>query len=1216
MIKKIIKLSNDKKNIEKTKQNVNQIKKMLKGFPIIKEINNIKIKIEDNSEEYVYILLDILHDNMNGELKNRIEKMKKNSIFNKIINKNNIIEIQNQLLNYEKDIDKIYGYLEEFYKHKQIEITPLYPFLYDKNFNNDIYNKQEFNKYKESMIETLYNKGEFVKTKTQNIVSTYISPNTPYNGILLYHGVGTGKTCAAISISELFKDYVYENDKKINILTPSNTLTEQWKKEIFNYDKYEQEGLYTQCTGTDYTSILNNINLKNIKKESKINQINKIIKKYYNFYGYQKFSNDFNNNTSKLSINDKILYTQNNYSNSIIILDEIHYIRSINNKDKSIIPTLMFIARYSDNCKFILLSATPMYNTAEEIILLLNILLINDNREPINKKLYKNNKLDKKLLINYSRGYISYIRGENPNTFPIKLYPNDSEYISDIKGGIKFIKTNMKGSQLTKYNSVIKNNKIDNESQEEIEEEDILFDDKDNFSLKSKQCSNIVFPTKLIGNEGFDSCIVKRNEYYEFTEEGMKNEKPFLDKSNIGKYSCKYNKILTDLKKYKQSNGIIFIFSQFLKSGIIPLAIALELAGYNNVYEKDNLLGNKYGNEGNYILLTGSTDKKKLNELINICNDDDNNLRGEKVKIILGSGVIEEGLNFKRIREVHIIDSWFHFNKMDQVIGRAFRNKSHSLLVKHEQNVNIFLYVAYSKNDSKDEDIYKLAYKKDLEIQEVVYLLKTNSFDCNLTLEENIYNKPINEYGYEEIIDSQGNTINKDYIDENNSRECNYKDCDYSCSTKITENINDDTLSYFEKIEIKDIKKLIISIFKNNYILKYENIKEKLINNNKNIDTTLNMVYFNIALNELLESKKLFTNNDNIEGYIKYINDFYIFQSEIINNPYTPIEYNHLEEDDIISINNHILKTKEELYNNKNLENKLEDKPFDFNEFVSISSKYYKNYIDNSKYKNILNSYLINKKNTNRPKQQHLLILMYNFAYLDRLNDKYKLFLLKFFIKEYNDDNSIINEKNNYEKIFKNSLKYTEFNKESKKFILIVIYEFFKDNFILNEKELMFWVLENKKKKFYYYNKEIVDIIELEKIKLKKLDSKYIDYNKYKITIDNDLYCIFENNKFKIANRTEILDNIKKLNIRQIPKGVVCNNIKKIKDILIYLFDNYEEDKLQHQVMNKVNNDLNDRSACMELELLFRYYDYVNKIHINNTKNKWFYDSYETILSK
>ena len=186
----------------------------------------------------------------------------------------------------------------------------------------------------------------------------------------------------------------------------------------------------------------------------------------------------------------------------------------------------------------------------------------------------------------------------------------------------------MKSTQLRKYNKIIKNNNI-NEMKKK-EEEDIYLK---KIAFKIQQCSNIVFPTKLI-IKGFDSYVLK-NGYYDFTEDGI-NEKPFLDKSNIKKYSCKYAKILNDLEKNKKSNGIIFIFSQFLKSGIIPLTIALELAGYNNVYEKDNLLGKKYGNEGNYILLTGSTDKKKLNELINICNDDDNNLRGEKVKIILG----------------------------------------------------------------------------------------------------------------------------------------------------------------------------------------------------------------------------------------------------------------------------------------------------------------------------------------------------------------------------------------------------------------------------------------------------------------------------------------------------------------------------------------------------------------------------------------------------
>src|SRR5579885_3563421 len=38
----------------------------------------------------------------------------------------------------------------------------------------------------------------------QLFLSEYINPKTPYRGILVYHRIGAGKTCAAIKISEHF----------------------------------------------------------------------------------------------------------------------------------------------------------------------------------------------------------------------------------------------------------------------------------------------------------------------------------------------------------------------------------------------------------------------------------------------------------------------------------------------------------------------------------------------------------------------------------------------------------------------------------------------------------------------------------------------------------------------------------------------------------------------------------------------------------------------------------------------------------------------------------------------------------------------------------------------------------------------------------------------------------------------------------------------------
>ena len=51
---------------------------------------------------------------------------------------------------------------------------------------------------------------------------------------------------------------------------------------------------------------------------------------------------------------------------------------------------------------------------------------MNDKRSPIIEDIFDDGYLTKKgreILINKSRGYVSYVRGERKNTFPTRLYP-------------------------------------------------------------------------------------------------------------------------------------------------------------------------------------------------------------------------------------------------------------------------------------------------------------------------------------------------------------------------------------------------------------------------------------------------------------------------------------------------------------------------------------------------------------------------------------------------------------------------------------------------------------------------------------------------------------------------------------------------------------------------------------------------------------------------
>ena len=89
----------------------------------------------------------------------------------------------------------------------------LYPNLNDPNFIIKIAEKQEFNdnKYDGEIYDVkkyseILNNAEFELAPHQIFVKNFMSFQTPYNSLLLYHNLGTGKTCSAIGVAEEMRD--------------------------------------------------------------------------------------------------------------------------------------------------------------------------------------------------------------------------------------------------------------------------------------------------------------------------------------------------------------------------------------------------------------------------------------------------------------------------------------------------------------------------------------------------------------------------------------------------------------------------------------------------------------------------------------------------------------------------------------------------------------------------------------------------------------------------------------------------------------------------------------------------------------------------------------------------------------------------------------------------------------------------------------------------
>jgi hypothetical protein len=97
-----------------------------------------------------------------------------------------------------------------------------YPNIEDKEFYEKItkiYSKYKVKKEKKTLETICYPKG-FKLQLPQQFLSEFINPKTPYMGVLVYHRIGSGKTCTAIRIAEKWK----KHKRFLGCLDPYNQI--------------------------------------------------------------------------------------------------------------------------------------------------------------------------------------------------------------------------------------------------------------------------------------------------------------------------------------------------------------------------------------------------------------------------------------------------------------------------------------------------------------------------------------------------------------------------------------------------------------------------------------------------------------------------------------------------------------------------------------------------------------------------------------------------------------------------------------------------------------------------------------------------------------------------------------------------------------------------------------------------------------------------------
>lgn len=554
-------------------------------------------------------------------------------------------------------------------------------------FQKEIYKK--YKKFKIGNIEPSFKQicypEKFTYQLPQLFVSNFINPNTSFKGLLLYHKIGAGKTCAAIQISEKWK-----LKKNIIIICPASLISNFYKE------------LRSECTGEIYMTNKEREKLKKMNIMSKeytemIKIVNKRIDKYYNIYSYNKFVELIKKN--KLTLD-----------NALLIIDEVQNVVSEHGTYyREILKT---IQKAPSSLRIVIMSATPIFDKPMELGLTLNYLRPKEDF-PVGKKFndkyisykilkdkpYYDIKNESKLRLSLN-GLVSYYKGAPSYVFPERIQ--------------KIIKCPMSKYQFDSY-------KIVQEREGPINKLDLL-NLPNNFFIGSRIISNIAYPNKKVNKAGIDA-LTSRN----------------MDLDNLEKYSTKFYQII---KRILKSSGTVFVYSGFKEyGGLMPFIKILEHYGFVNF--QDNGVG-----KHRYTVWSGDESLEEREKMKEVFNSKSNE-NGSKIKIILGSPAIKEGVSLLRVKQVHIMEPYWNMSRIEQVVGRAIRFCSHKDVDPEKRKVKVYFYIATvpteiaekeketipNKNDrtiTVDEHIFNMAKTKEHLSSKFEKIIKESAIDYYL----------------------------------------------------------------------------------------------------------------------------------------------------------------------------------------------------------------------------------------------------------------------------------------------------------------------------------------------------------------------------------------------------------------------------------------------------------------------------------------------------
>lgn len=485
--------------------------------------------------------------------------------------------------------------------------------------------------------------------------------NTDQRGIILYHGLGSGKTITSIAIAELF-------DKTVVVVVPASMRT-QWDKELAtmkvnkkNYQVFSYEQINDEKIESVNEKVFIVDEAHRIRSSKTVTSKTLVKLLQDSFKVILLTGTPMVNTPVDMSPLINVIKGEN-----ILPMDDKQF------NEKFYIQQSKALPAEDKRCRLF----SPITCTDNGLMhkdRLCKYHYVKNAKGSLKKKLTTVDLNGSKTLKEWREKQKERINKARAVAKLVEMKPNVSEYSKYVKQMISYYKPEPD----LKYFPKVETNTIK-----------VSMSTEQNKLYQAAQKKVNKIDLELLKN-GIE-VTKKTSAFNAFLNYTRQISNTYSGKTNTPKLL----KVLEYIKKYPKP---VIVYSNWLENGIEPLDKMLK-------EDKDKMT---------HLKFTGSMTDAQKKEVVEKYNSG-------KLDVLLLSSSGGEGLDLKNTRQIHILEPHWNDAKISQVIGRGIRYKSHEELDTKDRKVNVFHWISTPlnrKDIGTDEYLYQLSEKKLKEMQD------------------------------------------------------------------------------------------------------------------------------------------------------------------------------------------------------------------------------------------------------------------------------------------------------------------------------------------------------------------------------------------------------------------------------------------------------------------------------------------------------------------